>query len=61
MGPAKAKDRCPEATEAPTRSASPRICMPTWRNFARRAYQCGFYEAQDVLVDVAHVDLIHHK
>ena len=59
MGPAKEKDRCRDAAEAPPRLASPRICMPTWRNFARKAYQCGLYEAQDVLADVADVDLIH--
>ena len=59
MGFAKEKNRHREAAEAPTRSASPRICMPTWRNFARRAHQCGLYEAQDVLVEVADVDLIH--
>jgi hypothetical protein len=39
-------------------SASPRICMPTWRNFTRRVFRCGLYEAQDVLVDIDDVDLI---
>ena len=48
-----------EAAEARTRSASPRICMPTWRNFTKRAYQCGLYEAQDVLVENDDVDLLH--
>ena len=37
----------------------PRICMPTARNFTRRAYQCGQYEAQDVLAEIDDVDLIH--
>jgi Glycosyl transferases group 1 len=37
----------------------PRICMPTARNFTRRAYQCGQYEAQDVLREIDDVDLIH--
>jgi hypothetical protein len=44
--------------EAQVRSASPRICMPTWRNFARRPFRCGLYEAQDVLVEMDDVDLI---
>src|SRR5579864_2234910 len=37
----------------------PRICMPTARNFTRRAYQCGQYEAQDVLREIDDVELIH--
>jgi hypothetical protein len=41
-----------------TRSASPRICMPTWRNFTRKAYRCGLYEAQDILVDNDDVDTL---
>jgi hypothetical protein len=36
----------------------PRICMPTWRRFTRRVYQCGLYEAQDVLVGTGDVDLL---
>jgi hypothetical protein len=48
-----------EAAEVPTRSASPRICMPTWRNFTRRAFRCGLYEAQDVLVEIDDVELIY--
>ena len=48
-----------ELAEARLRSASPRICMPTWRNFTKRAYQCGLYEAQDVLVENDDVDLLH--
>lgn len=42
-----------------TRSASPRICMATWRDFTKNANQCGLYEAQDVLVDMDDVDLIY--
>ena len=33
--------------------------MPTWRNFIKNVYQCGLYEAQDVLVQIDDVDLIH--
>ena len=32
--------------------------MPTWRGFSRRAFQCCSYEAQDVLVESDHVDLV---
>jgi spore maturation protein CgeB len=32
--------------------------MPTWRNFTTRAFRCGLYEAEDILVDVDDVDLI---
>jgi Glycosyl transferases group 1 len=45
-----------QAAEAPPLST--RICMPTWRNFTRRPFQCPFYEAQDVLVEMDDVDLI---
>lgn len=47
-----------EAGGNSAQSAPPRICMPTWRNFTRRAFRCGLYEAQDVLCDVDDVDLI---
>lgn len=39
-------------------SQNPRICIPTARNFTKRHFQCGFYEAQDVLSEVDNVDLI---
>ena len=52
------QDSFRQAAEAHTRSASPRICMPTWRNFTRRIFQCSLYEAQDVLFEVDDVDLI---
>ena len=32
--------------------------MPTARGFTKKAFQCGFYEAQDVLVENDTVDLI---
>ena len=37
---------------------SVRICMPTTRSISREAYQCGLYEAQDVLAETDDVDLI---
>ena len=59
MGFHKKKDvRFREVAAASTRSASPRICMPTWRNFSRRAFRCGHYEAQDILVETDDVDLV---
>lgn len=39
-------------------AARPRICMTTGRNFTKRAFQCGHYEAQDVLQEVEDIDLI---
>jgi hypothetical protein len=39
--------------------ATPRICMPTWRNFNKSAFRCGLYEAQDILVENDDVDLVH--
>jgi len=47
-----------EAAHAPTIAPGQRILMPTCRNFTRRAFRCGLYEAQDVLVDIDNVDLI---
>jgi hypothetical protein len=41
-----------------TRSISPRICMPTWRNFTRKTFRCSLYEAQDVLAEIDQVDFI---
>jgi len=47
---------------SPRHSASPernpRICLPTFRNFARTPFRCSHYEAQDILADVDDVDLI---
>lgn len=42
----------------PTRAVKARICMPTARKFARKAFRCGLYEAQDVLSEIDNVDLI---
>jgi hypothetical protein len=39
----------------------PRICMLTTRGFALHTFRCGFYEAQDVLIDIDDVDLIYLK
>ncbi len=39
--------------------ARPRICMPTARKLTKRTYQCGFYEAQDVLSEIDDVDPIY--
>jgi hypothetical protein len=37
---------------------SPRICMPSGRNFRKEAFHCADFEAQDVLLEVDDVDLI---
>jgi spore maturation protein CgeB len=58
MGFVKKNVRFQEVAAASTRSASPRVCMPTWRNFTRRTFRCGFYEAQDVLAENDDVDLV---
>jgi len=42
----------------PRSHASARICLPTARDFTRRAYQCSLYEAQDVLTEIDDVDLV---
>jgi hypothetical protein len=36
-----------------------RICMPTLRSISRETFQCGLYEAQDVLAETGDVDLIN--
>ena len=36
-----------------------RICMPTFRSISREAFQCGLYEAQDVLAEASDADLIN--
>src|SRR5262245_49255646 len=35
-----------------------RVCVPTARGFSKRVFQCGFYEAQDVLREAADADLL---
>ena len=58
MGFLEKQGRFREMLEGSTRSALPRICMPTWRNFTKKVFQCSLYEAQDVLVEIDDVDLI---
>jgi hypothetical protein len=36
----------------------PRICMPSARNFKKKTFLCGHYEAQDVLREIDEVDLV---
>ena len=52
-------ERTQEAAEASREAMTPRICMPTARGFKKKAFYCAQYEAQDILLDVADVDLIH--
>lgn len=48
-----------QSQEGPSRTSSAlRICMPTSRKLSQMAFQCGRYEAQDVLVESEDVDLI---
>jgi hypothetical protein len=47
-----------ESVKSSATRAEPRICIPTARSFTRRLFQCGFYEAQDVLQETADVDLL---
>lgn len=37
---------------------NPRICMPSARNFKKSTFLSGHYEAQDVLCEIDHVDLV---
>jgi spore maturation protein CgeB len=48
-----------EAAEVSRETITPRICMLTARGFKKKAFYCAEYEAQDVLLDVDDVDLIH--
>jgi hypothetical protein len=48
-----------QAADVPGEAMKPRICMPTARGFKKKAFYCVQYEAQDILLDVADVDLIH--
>jgi hypothetical protein len=48
-----------EAAEVSREAMTPRICMPTARGFKKKAFYCAQYEAQDVLLGVDDVDLIH--
>ena len=47
-----------QTVETRPQGKTPRICMPTARQFTKRAYQCSLYEAQDVLHEIDDVDLI---
>lgn len=38
--------------------SGPRICMPSTRTFSRKVFECGMYEAEDVLCTIDDVDLI---
>ncbi len=46
------------ATQTLQEARTPRICMPTARAVNKMAYQCGLYEAQDVLAEIDDVDMI---
>jgi hypothetical protein len=52
-------EKTQEAAEVPREAMKPRIFMPTARGFKKQAFYCAQYEAQDVLLDVDGVDLIH--
>jgi hypothetical protein len=58
MGSLTETNAWPHAAGSSKTAPRTRICMPTARSFTRRVFQCGFYEAQDVLREVADVDLI---
>src|SRR5258708_5878075 len=58
MGSCTETSAWPHAAARLKTTPGPRICMPTARNFTKRVFQCGFYEAQDVLREIADVDLI---
>jgi hypothetical protein len=46
------------STEDSLQQQSLRICMPTVRSISRETFQCGLYEAQDVLAQTNDVHLI---
>jgi hypothetical protein len=54
----RSNENMPNVAERPKKSRAPRICMPTFRNFAKTPFRCSLYEAQDVLFDVDDVDMI---
>ena len=47
-----------EAVHTGSDARRPRICLLSARRFSRRAFQCGYLEAQDVLAECEDVDLI---
>jgi hypothetical protein len=52
-------EKTSKAADVSRELMKPRICMATARGFKKKAFYCGQYEAQDVLLDVDDVDLIH--
>ena len=47
-----------KADGRPEGGRRPRILMPSARRFRRRAFQCGLYEAQDVLLEIDDTELV---
>jgi hypothetical protein len=47
-----------QSAGALTEVRKPRICMPSGRNFKKKTFLCGHYEAQDVLCEIDQVDLV---
>jgi hypothetical protein len=52
-------EKTSKGAEVPREAMQPRICIPTARGFKKKAFYCAQYEAQDILLDVDDVDLIH--
>ena len=52
------KDALRQAAGARKKPEKSRICMASGRNFKKKAWMCGHYEAQDVLGEIDDVDLI---
>jgi hypothetical protein len=48
----------PRSRESRERSAPARVCVPTFRRFRHKAFQCALNEAQDVLAEIDDVDFI---
>ncbi len=58
MSSLKGSDTVRGGPDAQRLLRKPRICMPSGRNFKKKAWLCGHYEAQDVLAEIDDVDLI---
>lgn len=58
LSPSIENDARLQASETSKLGRKPRICMPSFRGFTKRAFRCGLYEAQDVLLETEEVDLI---
>jgi len=52
-------EKTSKGAEVPREAMQPRICIPSARGFKKKAFYCAQYEAQDILLDVDDVDLIH--